>query len=211
MFRKQSEWHDDGEPVIQVNARAGRNASAARNAVTYSVHYILHKMGVNVPKRWNSTFTSTAPEQSMFMDGQTSGVRRVVVPDDRPIGFAKDDYNADAFEDFGARKILRTIGDYLQTLDETPAIEDMFEELSLLLYAKDSNDEGYAKFLGTAERLDQMLTSLGKPTFTEQMHASMKPFVDAGDIGATTKGHAPEGNYEVWFEGPYEAHVIPKQ
>jgi len=35
----------------------------------------------------------------------------------------------------------------------------------------------------------------------------MKVFVDKGAIGATTLKKIPDGNYEVWFEGPYEAQI----
>lgn len=208
LFRYQYEWEEKRQQVIQMPARAGRDSSSA--LTTYSVHYALSKLGINAPKRWNSSYAATNVADNLYLaDMEGPGLRRVVIPGDRPVGFVEGDFNEHEYNGFSAIDIATKIFNFLHDLKQQPGHEDLDPLLGRIINIMDvnaSNDEGYQQFSQLVADLDQILPTLNQPTFAEQIVPAIKKYVDTGVLGATTYAHLPEGDFEVWFEGPYEAH-----
>lgn len=215
LYRYQYEWSKNEEDVVQVPARSGRVTEGAVAIVPYSVHYAMYRIGMNAPRRWNSSFTTNSPDQSMFLgDGYgEGGIRKIVIPDDHPVGFVYDDFNAHQYNEFNAGKIAHEIGEFFHAVPfkqqnrfQQTNIPKVFSGLSEFLRERTTNDEGYEKFVQLIELVDKLLTSYEQPTYTERMVVSIQTFIDRNRLGVATAATIPEGNYEVWFEGPYEAH-----
>lgn len=212
LYRYQHEWETKTDPVIQVPARAGRESSD-KALIAYGAYYALTKLKVKVPRRWNSSFATSAPDKSLFMNTlNRKGIRKVVITDNRPCGFVHGDFNEFKYDNFKVDQIGYNIGDYFHKLKDRSRVQEIqikliHSGLSEFLGTRQTSDAGYQDFLGLVTRMDKLLKSYELPTFTQRVVDVMKAFVDKGAIGATTLKKIPEGNYEVWFEGPYDAQI----
>lgn len=214
LFRHQYEWNMAKEPVINVPAREGREANA-RCIVAYSAHHTLTKMGINVPRRWNSSFAASSVEGNLFLAYVNHrGIRKVVIPEDRPVGYVKGDFNDRVYNEFDAMDIAPAVSKAIRTIplaDRTPthqtlmsAFHDGMDEAESTFH---TNDAGYKAFERVIKIADVLLAHYKLPTYTERLVAVMQKFVERGSIGAATASTLPEGKFEVWFEGPYDAHI----
>lgn len=217
LFRNQSEWFMARDPIIHVNARQGR-VGYASPGVVFGATYALAKCGVRVPKRWNSTFTTTDPKQSLFVGQRMSGAtRKVIIPPKTKVGFVVSDFNDDDMhEEFGMNHLLRACGDTIFAIKDGSFRDQSWRKMltdwisKFVLAGSEQSDETYKNFLKLVKVMDRFFTKIEQPTYTERAIALIKPFIENKTIGVATAATVPDGNYEVWFEGPYDAEKIKR-
>lgn len=229
LYRYQQEWENAEEPVIQMQGRESRSTLNGWVVNAYGMHYALTKLGYDVPKRWKSSFCTTDAKKSMYInmvdDKHLTGLRLVVVPQDRECGWVRNDFNNSMSMSF-----LDTMLSMISNLERWQQNFSIFQKENPEVYAqfgklKDMgnafqktnklSDEGYAKFVEYVTAFDAICDKIqpsqdltgGNATNTWIPH--VKSLVDDGFIGVATVGSLPDRpNLEVWFEGPYEAHKV---
>lgn len=217
LFRNQNEWFFSEESIIHVPARQGRVGHASP-CVPYGVTYALAKCGVRVPKRWNSSFATTDPQQSIFVSKRLRGAtRKVIIPPKTRVGFVKSDFNDDDLhEEFGMNQLMRKCGDMVYETETTGKRDISIKKMLLkwvseyLMAGSKQDDVEYKSFVKLAKSLDIFFTKFNQPTYTERAVELIKPFLENKTIGVATAATAPTGDYEVWFEGPYDAEKIER-
>lgn len=211
LFRYQYEWENKNDEIIHMEPRIGRQSNSIA-IVGYSVHYALNRLGINVPKRWNSTFAASDVEDNIFLQDQGGdGIRKVVIPEDRVVGYVEGDFNESKYGHFDALKFPMEIQRELHqikglSLQQANKIAEMTEGLHTAAETTLTNDEGYEEFVLMVGEMDKLLESFKLHTYTTRMVAAVNKFVVSKKIGAAPFAHLPEGAWEVWFEGAYEAH-----
>lgn len=192
------------DPVLNVNARpTGGRASNSPSLVTYGFHYGMEQLGIQLPKRWNSTFATNSPGDSLYMDSlDNKGIRRIVLPEDRVVGFVDNDFNDNQYREFSIPRLVNKIAELMESKGS------LYTWMMEFMRTERTSEDGFDEFHDLVVELDKFLEKAGQLTFTQVVTQVLQAFIESGLIGVSDFGDLPDGNYEVWFEGPYEAHLI---
>lgn len=104
--------------------------------------------------------------------------------------------------------LFRELAKTGKTNGKAEQFEECNNEFWNLTNAMRTSNVDYQKFSSLMAKIDALLAEQNLPSLTDQLVIVIEPAVTNNLIGQTTIGALPEGNYEVWFEGPYEAHLI---
>lgn len=230
LYRHQPSWETDDRPVLYVKGRTERNSSSSPTAY-YAIAYGAEKLGVKCPRRWRSTFCTTDPSQSSFFGewNENTGVREIQIPPNTPVAACEDDYNympsvVDAMEHYELHNTIRNIGatKYGPEHDQTAITEKVGQAMRALLAieVRSGSDQGYGQFVAMMAILDELAALVpdtmqeefdGATSFTEIVLRDVKEAFGKDILLFDDVSQIPEGkNYEVWFEGDYEAHLAKK-
>lgn len=230
LYRHQANWKGDKTPSIRVPGRESRKMSSS--AVTsFGVYYGFSKLGIRIPKRWKSSFATTDPTNSYFIGyfikrdnitqfDHTTGIRQVVIPPGTEVGWVRDDFNT-------ANELKHLDWDWVDVIQQIRSTaekamqsqsdnsDQLFSELielnqemnSMYTSTRTGTDGAYEKFVGLIDRIDSLdiQLNLSSPTLSDRIVDIIKKAIADGAIGATVVEDIPDGNFEVWFEGEYDA------
>lgn len=230
LYRHQSSWESNDQPVLYIKGRAERKSSSSPTAY-YAIAYGAEKLGVKCPRRWRSTFCTTDPSASSFFGewNENEGIREIQIPPNTVVAACIDDYNympsvVDAMDHYELHDSLRNLGatEYGPEHDRATIVEKVGEAMRALLAIdiRVGSDDGYEQFVSMMTVLDQLAALIpdvireefdGASSFTELVIRDVKAAFGKDILLFNDASQIPEGqNYEVWFEGDYEAHLTKK-
>lgn len=223
LYRYNHKWEDNDEPTLLIPAGRGWRSSSS-NVIAYNIQLWAEAKGVNMPRRWHSTFTTTDTEDSLFFGstGFAKGTRKVEIPLDTTVGWVRDDLNV-----HHGLTCLYTLRELVQDLED----DELLGEYNA--FVRDGGDEyqfaisdaGYQAYKVFIAKIDWALESvdperrrlaLALGGMEESVAASLvngiQKMVDQKIMGCCPLSEVPHpGGFEVWFEGPFKAHVIQAQ
>ena len=217
LYRMDDRWRDDpNTPVIRGTGRESRTSIASTSYDVYVFTYACELNGIDCPRRWKSTFCTTDPCESSFLClpdqhklSKYPEIRQIV-PASNKLAYVADDFNMSNFQ-----RNVRRISSKVDSIARLLHIDGVYDEQLLSKFKSrnlEQTDGLYEQFKQGLLQLDRLarehqhvdsIIELIKQEFSEVLS-------DRSEFGVVSSVEAiPDGNFEVWFEGEYEAH-IPK-
>lgn len=110
IYRMQMSWFANKTPVIYMKGRTQRT-STSMAIEPYALAYGCELSGVSCPKRWRSTFASTSPTESTYIqsDPRVDPSIRKIVGASGPFAAVQDDFNVDVSLTPSCRRLISII------------------------------------------------------------------------------------------------------
>lgn len=220
LYRFQKEWKNNPQRIIQVNGREERRASSPM-LPAYCFAYAHDMQGIAAPRRWKSSFATTNAEESTYIsyqkdNGAGSGIREVILKPGTVVGWVEDDFNRRGLGvDASIYTVKHKLKGYIEAIGvKQPAGKKVAETLDKFSVAYETKgyDYGYEQFVEAIAEIDQYIENgvdLGVGgLLSDAIAAAVESRIKAGTHGVDVIENIPSGNYEIWFEGPYEAREV---
>lgn len=216
LYRMDDRWRDNQTPVIRGTGRESRTSIASTPYDVYMFTYACELLGVDCPRRWKSTFCTTDPCESSFLClpkrhkiTKYPEVRQIVPATNR-LAYVADDFNMSDFQ-----RSVRRVTSKVDSVARLLYIDGVYDEENLSKFKSrilEQNDGSYEQFKQGIQQLDRVAREHGHVESIINLikHEFSEVLSDRDEFGVVSSVESiPEGNFEVWFEGEYEAH-IPK-
>lgn len=233
-YRFQPDWVNNEEPNIHMTARASRKSSSSP-IEAYGLAYGMELNGVECPRRWKSTFATTNPRKSHFMNYvDKAGLRKLAIPNGAKVATVENDFNMHS--NFSSSLInlnssMHDIATSLQyKLNDDPNLTELksvihdiqeWRKAYLTLYKEDGSDAGYEWFKELLEDYDKVIQMdvvgrhlipdeiLGMGTAKAAIRDQIENVLDSHRVRVFNSiDEVPAGSFEVWFEGEYAAQAL---
>lgn len=235
-FRFQRDWSGNTDPVINMKGRTHRESSSSPFEA-YALAYGMELNNKECPRRWRSTFATTNPGQSHYMqfEGGQDGLRKLILPTGTKVGSVANDFNYMPPLVPEIRGMASSIGDIRVTVSEMTKKPDADPNLMKLLarvtslsksihsmFGGIASDEGYEQFKQIVDNYDRIIMLpfiphsiipdeiLGLGTMKAYIQDRIENAIDVGRVEVFDSLEAVPSDHgrEIWFEGDYQAVLI---
>lgn len=195
IYRMQLSWSENKTPVIYMKGRTQRE-STSMAIEPYALAYGCELLDISCPKRWRSTFATTSPTESAYVQSDPSddpSIRKIVGASG-PFAAVHDDFNMDTSLTPSCRRlisIIHTIANeyvfqYATGVHRDAAVDELYDRLGAAseaftavgIHTRATSDGGYEQFKQAVRMYDQIAERLmGIET---AVHAMKRLYADAG-------------------------------